>query len=996
MVRLALTTLRFLVVLALTALLLASAPNTSDAAPAPGGFAGTWTIEQIPPGGTPRRQGTLTVTQNGGALAGTMRLDGRDVPLSNVRESGGIISFSAPAAGSPGLMLNYSGAIQGNQLGVASQELGSGSYTVTARRTRGAPQAQVAQTAPATPPAPASASPSPALRAPAAPAAPQAQVAQTAPTTPPAAAPAPPQAARAPTAPAAPPPAPRAPAAPTLGRPGATAQGDYVARLLGQTAPAAPAPSATPPPPAQPPQIVASAPPSAPAPATPPQSAPVRRPTEPPRPPGPDLEGNWSAEQTTPGSVGPSAATRSFTREGNRVAGVLLSDGQEFPLFDVRQVGSEVTFSVVIPGTPYETVLYRGMVSDDRMELAGRGEQQGVYALTATRQGPSAAAAPPPAPSEPAPVEPAPMPQVALAPPPREMPVAAAPSPPTAPQPPPQVALAPPPPEAPVAAPPPPPTPEQPPTPPAASGSLDATLQGTWVVELTDSGLTSTIQATLAFDGDKASLRVGSEDLPLYEVTQVGADLAFTVIVPGTPYMSVRYSGVVADGMMQLTSLDAGRGVSTLQARRIDESAMPAAGPAAPPMQASPPTPIARPAPPPRTPSPASARPVAQPPSAAPSAPAAKLPLPVLRDLPPDGLAMTPIMGWSSRQKLGSRTDDATIRQAVEGLVESGLHLIGYVYVEIGDGWQGERDTERVLHPNERFPDMKALGDYIHSQGLKFGLTASVAPKSCNGFKGSYGHEAQDARTLAEWGVDYVVFEWCGAEGIDYTQEEMRAAFQLMGEALRTTGRDIVYAIRQKDQYGVEQWGAKTGAHIWRSTPNEIDENWASIAEAGFGQNGKESAAKPGSWNDPGLLQAGNTGLTIDEARMQLNLWAVLAAPMMLGNDVRIMMRETVALLSNRELIGINQDKLGRQGKRIAQSGDTQVWARPLTDGSLAVAFFNTGPRTISVAVTWEQLGIEGPRLARDLWWHENLGIANNGYRVVLAGGTSMLLKLSR
>ena len=164
----------------------------------------------------------------------------------------------------------------------------------------------------------------------------------------------------------------------------------------------------------------------------------------------------------------------------------------------------------------------------------------------------------------------------------------------------------------------------------------------------------------------------------------------------------------------------------------------------------------------------------------------------------------------------------------------------------------------------------------------------------------------------------------------------------------------------------------------------------------GFGQNGKEDAAKPGAWNDPGLLQAGNTGLTIDQARMQLNLWAVLAAPMMLGNDVRIMMRETVALLSNRELIAINQDKLGRQGKRIAQSGDTQVWARPLADGSLAVAFFNTGTRTTSVTVTWEQLGIQGPRVARDLWWHENLGTANNNYRVVLTGGTSMLLKLSR
>ncbi len=928
MVRLALTTLRFLFAPALAALLLVSAIPDSDAAPAPAGFAGTWAIEQIPPGGTPRRQGTITITQSGAGLAGTMRLDGADMPLSNVRETGGIISFSAPVPGSPGLALNYSGAIQGNQLGVASQDFGSGSYTLTARRTRGAPQAQIAQAAP---PAPA-------------------------------AAPAPPPAVRAPTAPAAPPPpAARAPVAappPTLGAPGATAQGDYVARLLGQGAPSAtPPPPAAPPP--EPPQVVASAPP----PPAPP--APARRAPEPPPVPGPELEGSWSAEQTIPGSIGPSAATLSFTREGDRVAGVLRSDGQEFPLFDVRQAGAEVTFSVVIPGTPYETVVYRGMVSDDHMDLAGLGEQQGVYALMATRQGPSAAAALSPAASEPAPAGPMPMPQIALAPPPPPAPVAA-PPPPAAPAPPPAV-------------------------------SVDASLQGTWAVELTDAGSATPIPATLAFEGDKASLRVGAEDLPLYEVTQVGADLAFTVIVPGAPYMTVRYSGVVADGMMQLASLDEGRGVSTLQARRIDESAMPAAGPAAPQQASLPPPAATRPAGPPRPPSPASALPLKEPlPSPAPSGPPAKLPLPVLRDVPPNGLALTPIMGWSSRQKLGSRTDDATIRQAVEGLVESGLNLIGYTYVEIGDGWQGARDAERVLHPNDRFPDMKALGDYIHSQGLKFGLTASVSPKSCNGFEGSYGYEAQDARTFAEWGVDYVVFDWCGSEAIDYTQEEMRAAFQLMGESLRMTGRDIVYAISQKGRFAVEQWGSKTGANIWRTSPNEIEENWASIGEAGFGQNGKERATKPGAWNDPGLLQAGNTGLTIDQARMQLNLWAVLAAPMMLGNDVRIMMRETVALLTNRELIAVNQDKAGRQGKRVAQAGDTQVWARQLDDGSLAVAFFNTGTRTTSVAVTWEQLGIEGPRLARDLWWHENLGTANAGYRVVLTGGTSMLLKLSR
>jgi len=909
--------------LAFAALILASATSDSAAAPAPSGaFVGTWTMEQIPPGGAARRQGTLTVTRSGDALAGTMRVGGTDVPLSNVRESGGIISFSTTMPGSPGLVLNYSGAIRGNELGVASQDFGSGSYTLTARRAGGAAQAQ-AKTAPA----------------------------------------APPRAAAAPRAPAA-----TASAPPALGAPGSAAQGDYVGRLLGQASPEA-APAASPPP--RPPQVVASAPPPARS-VTP--RAPARPPAEPPPEPGPSLEGSWSGEQTTPASAGPSAATLSFTREGNRVAGVLRSEGQEFPLFDMKQAGAELSFSVVVPGMPYETILYSGRVVGDRLELEGLGENQRAYALKATKQEPSPSA-PPQIASETPPAEPAPAPQVALAPPP-------------------------------LAGPEPTPAPAAEPLPvpaPLASAGTSVDLQGTWSAELTDPGAPSSIPATLSFDGDKATMHVGADALPLYDLTQMGIDVSFTVIVPGSPYVSVRYSGVVTDDTMQLASLDNGRGVSTLMARRVERSGSPAADPLGP-MQASLAPPAATrtvPRPPvgaglaPRTPSPPSALPLAQAPAAVPSGPPTKLPLPALRDLPPNGLAATPPMGWSSRQKLGSRTDDAAIRQAVEGLVESGLNLVGYTYVEIGDGWQGARDLQGVLHPNERFPDMKALGDYIHSQGLKFGLTAAVAPRSCNGFQGSYGYETQDARTFAEWGVDYVVFEWCSAEGFILPQDEMRAAFQMMGEGLRASGRDIVYGVSQKGPpIAVEQWAARTGANMWR-IGGELEENWASVAAAGFAQNGREVLAKPGAWNDPGLLQTGNSAMTADESRMQINLWAVLAAPLMLGNDVRIMTRETVALLSNREVIAVNQDKMGRQGKRVARFGDTQVWARPLADGSLAVAFFNTGARTTSVAVTWAQLGIEGPRLARDLWWHENLGIANTSYTVVLAGGTSMLVTLA-
>ena len=369
--------------------------------------------------------------------------------------------------------------------------------------------------------------------------------------------------------------------------------------------------------------------------------------------------------------------------------------------------------------------------------------------------------------------------------------------------------------------------------------------------------------------------------------------------------------------------------------------------------------------------------------------------MPPLRELPPNNLAKTPPMGWASREKLGTDIEDDVIRQAAEGLDETGLRALGFVYVEIDDGWQGTRDAGGALHGNEKFPDMKALGDYIHSKGLKFVIQASAAPKSCGGFEGSYGHEVEDAKTFASWGVDYLIYDWCGADAIYPTQAQQQAAYQKMSEALRASGREIVFGMSQNGAFDVAQWGAKTGANLWR-TGRDVEADWKSVTEAGFGQNGKEAFAGPGHWNDPGLLQIGNGAMTPDEYRTHLNLWAMLAAPLMLGNDVRIMTRETLATLTNEEVIAIDQDALGRQGKRVSQNGTTEVWARPLTDGSTAVAFFNRGDQSAAVAVSWQQLGINGPRRVRDLWWHQTLGTADGRYVVFLTPHTSLLLKMSR
>jgi alpha-galactosidase len=321
------------------------------------------------------------------------------------------------------------------------------------------------------------------------------------------------------------------------------------------------------------------------------------------------------------------------------------------------------------------------------------------------------------------------------------------------------------------------------------------------------------------------------------------------------------------------------------------------------------------------------------------------------------------------------------------------LKAFGYTYVELDDGWQGLRDANGAIAGNEKFPDMKALVDYVHAKGLKFGLLTSAAPISCGGFEGSYGHEAADARAFAAWGVDYVVYDWCGAEKIYTTQNEMQAAYQKMSEALKSTGRAIGFVTAQEGAFNVAAWAPKTGANGWR-IGKDIADTWQSMVDGGFAYDDAQGAVPAGRWNDPGLLQTGNGGMTPDEYRMQLNLWAVRAAPMMLGNDVRIMRPETVTLLTNREIIDINQDAAGRPGKRVAKAGQTEVWAKTLADGSIALGLFNHGNSSAPVAVSWEQLGIEGPREARDLWWHASLGRANNRYVVFLTGRTSLLIKL--
>lgn len=342
------------------------------------------------------------------------------------------------------------------------------------------------------------------------------------------------------------------------------------------------------------------------------------------------------------------------------------------------------------------------------------------------------------------------------------------------------------------------------------------------------------------------------------------------------------------------------------------------------------------------------------------------LPLPAPTALPPNGLARTPPMGFSTWNHFAERIDDRTVREIADALVSTGMRDVGYVSVNIDDGWQGTRDANGEIRPNAKFPDMKALADYLHQKGLKLGIYTSPGPKSCAGFEGSYGHEEQDAKTFAAWGVDYVKYDWCSA-GLIYDDADMPAVYQKMALALRATGRPMVYSICQYGRHEVWTWGAAAGGNLWRTT-GDIGDRWDVMSAIGFEQGELSPFAGPGHWNDPDMLEVGNGGMTTTEYRTHVSLWAMLAAPLIAGHDVRKSSPETLALLTNRSVIAIDQDPLGRAGTRAVQRGPLEIWTRPLDGGRTAVALFNRGETPARVEAPLADLGLAKGAAATDVW----------------------------
>ncbi len=360
--------------------------------------------------------------------------------------------------------------------------------------------------------------------------------------------------------------------------------------------------------------------------------------------------------------------------------------------------------------------------------------------------------------------------------------------------------------------------------------------------------------------------------------------------------------------------------------------------------------------------------------------PAPKIDLgPLTRTVPYNGLAKTPPMGWNSWNKFHGDVSDKIVRAVADAMVTSGMRDAGYIYVNIDDTWQGQRDAQGNITPNEKFPDMKALAKYVHSKRLKLGIYSSPGPKTCAGYEGSFRHEAQDARTYASWDIDYIKYDWCSAARV-YLPKSMPEAYAIMGRALQATGRPIVYSLCQYGLLDVGEWGGKVSGNLWRTT-GDIGDNWASMSHIGFDeQMGRAKYAGPGHWNDPDMLEIGNGGMTDTEYRTHMSLWSLLAAPLLAGNDIANMSAATKAILLNKEVIAVDQDALGKEAVRVSKNGDLEVWARPLAGSAWAAGLFNRGPAAARVTAKWSDMGISGRHHIRDLWQHGDMGAAADAY----------------
>lgn len=402
-------------------------------------------------------------------------------------------------------------------------------------------------------------------------------------------------------------------------------------------------------------------------------------------------------------------------------------------------------------------------------------------------------------------------------------------------------------------------------------------------------------------------------------------------------------------------------------------------------------------------------------------------------------IGLTPAMGWNSWNCFAGAVTAQHVKDAADAMVHSGLIDHGWTYINIDDYWevntgragandptlQGpQRDANGKIVPNPRFPDMKGLADYVHGLGLKIGLYSSPGPTTCGGCVGSYQHEDQDAETYGEWGFDYLKYDWCSYERIaraslppstnaapegrrerpNYDLPTRQKPYVVMRAALDKVPRDILFSFCQYGAGNVWEWGAQVGGNSWRTT-GDIRDTWQSLSRIGFSQAGHEKYAGPGHFNDPDMMIVGKVGwgpklhgthLTPNEQYTHVSLWCLLSAPLLIGCDMTAFDDFTLSLLSNDEVLAVDQDPLGHQAARLSQTDNLEVWAKDLEDGSKAVGLFNRNEEAQEVTAKWSELGLQGSATVRDLWRQKDVGQFKNEFHAKVPPHGVVLVKVTK
>lgn len=382
-------------------------------------------------------------------------------------------------------------------------------------------------------------------------------------------------------------------------------------------------------------------------------------------------------------------------------------------------------------------------------------------------------------------------------------------------------------------------------------------------------------------------------------------------------------------------------------------------------------------------------------------------------------IGLTPAMGWNSWNCFASAVTADKVKAAADAMVSSGLINHGWTYINIDDYWEVNRDSQDPtlqgphrdatghIIPNPRFPDMKGLANYVHGKGLRIGLYSSPGPWTCGGCVASWQHEDQDAQSYAQWGFDYLKYDWCSYGDISNhttgsTLAGLQEPYRVMRASLDKVNRDILFSYCQYGMGNVWEWGTELGGNSWRTT-GDINDSWGSMAGIGFKQNGHEKYAGPGHFNDPDMLVVGQVGwgpslhtthLTPNEQYTHISLWCLLTAPLLIGCDMTQLDPFTLSLLSNDEVLEVDQDPLGHQAARVAKNGDLEIWAKDMEDGSKAVGLFNRGYAVSPVTVNWSDLGLTGKQNVRDLWRQKDMGVFSDKYTAEVPRHGVVLVRL--